>query len=466
MMDALIIGGGISGLTTAFVSGMRSPGECELWESCDRTGGTIGADRMEGYSVDWGPNGFLDREPLTLQLVESLGLTGSLEPANSQSEKRFIVKNGRLHPVPMSPLKMLGTGLLRPIERARVFCEPFVPGRKDDGDESVFDFAARRIGRAAAETFVDPMVSGVFGGLARELSLPACFPVMREMELRYGGLVKAMIRRQFEKRRLRKSGASAVKSGGPGGPAGRLTSFRTGLDVMTRRLADELGAVVKTGREAVRIRRLQDGWEIVDQKGIATQARQVVIACPTYAAAPMFTDFDPELSEAFRAFPYAPIIVLATGHRRGDVGHPLDGFGFLIPRSQKLRTLGSIWTSSIFSRRAPEGHIQFRSMLGGAGDPSVLELSDEQLWKTLQREIDPLIGLKNDPRFLRVYRWERGIPQFTLGHRHRRERLERLLDCHPGLFVVGNAYYGVSLNECVKMAYKVSKKIMHSPHIA
>jgi protoporphyrinogen/coproporphyrinogen III oxidase len=467
MIEVLIIGGGISGLTTAYASGLRSPDECELWESSDRLGGTIGTDRMEGYSVDWGPNGFLDREPLTLRLVESLGLTDLLEPANSKSEKRFIVKNGLLHPVPFSPIKMLATGLLSPIEKARVFCELFIPGKKDDGEESVFDFAARRIGRAAAETFVDPMVSGVFGGLARELSLPACFPVMRGMEMRYGGLVKAMIGRQLEKRRLRnKTGAVAGKAGGPAGPAGHLTSFKTGLDVLTRRLVNQLSPIIKTNKKAERIHRREDSWDIVDQNGIAVQARQVVIACPTYAAAPMFADFDREIAEAFSAFPYAPIVVLATGHRREDVVHPLDGFGFLIPRTQKLRTLGSIWTSSIFSERAPEGHVQFRSMLGGAGDDSVLELSDEQLWKTLHRELDPLIGIKNDPRFLRVYRWERGIPQFTLGHRERRARLEKLLDRHPGLFVVGNAYYGVSLNECVKMAYKISEKIVHSPYFA
>jgi protoporphyrinogen/coproporphyrinogen III oxidase len=460
MLDVLIIGGGISGLSTAFALKRHAAVRCELWEASNRLGGTIGSDRSEGYSVDWGPNGFLDREPITLQLVDELGLRAALEPANSKSEKRFILKNGRLHPVPFSPAKMLTTELLGPIEKARVFCEPFIRGRKDDGEESVFDFAARRIGRAAAETFVDPMTSGVFGGLARELSLPACFPIMREMEMRHGGLVKAMIARQWVKRRTRNAdGASACKSGGPAGPAGRLTSFKTGLDVLTQTMGMHLNSIIKTDREVVRISRQEDSWAIYDKAGNAALARQVVLACPTYAIAPMFTDFDREISEAFNAFPYAPIIVLATGHRREDVRHPLDGFGFLIPRNQKLRTLGSIWTSSIFSERAPEGHVQFRSMLGGAGDPSVLELSDEQLWLTLKRELDPLVGIRNDPRLMRVYRWQRGIPQFTLGHRERRARLERLLDKQTGLFAVGNAYYGVSLNECVKMAYRVAQKI-------
>ena len=461
MLDVLIIGGGISGLTVAHASGLHEkPGSCELWECTGRLGGTIGTDRSQGYSVDWGPNGFLDREPLTLHLVDELGLKEQLEPANPKSENRFIVKHGQLHPVPFSPAKMLTTGLLRPLEKARIFCEPFIPARRDDGDESVFDFAARRIGRGAAETFVDPMVSGIYGGLARELSLPSCFPIMREMEIRYGGLVKALIARQMEKRRARNAaGAPKKKSGGPAGPAGHLTSFKSGLDVLIQRLESRMQSVVRKNRQAVRIRRSETGWEVGDQTGLTVQARNLVVACPTYCAASLVKDFDPELSEAFAAIPYAPIIVVATGHKREDIRNPLDGFGFLIPRNQGLRTLGSIWTSSIFSERAPEGFVQLRSMLGGDGDHSVLELSDEQLWETLRKELDPLIGIKKDPAFIRIYRWEHGIPQFKMGHRERRARIEQLAARHPGLHVAGNAYYGVSLNDCVKMAYRVAQQI-------
>jgi oxygen-dependent protoporphyrinogen oxidase len=461
MLDVLIIGGGISGLTVAHASGLyEAPGSCELWEGTGRLGGTIGTDRLQGYSVDWGPNGFLDREPLTLQLVEALGLKENLEPANPKSEKRFIVKHGRLHPVPFSPAKIISTGLLGPLQKARIFCEPFIPARRDDGDESVFDFAARRIGRGAAETFVDPMVSGIHGGLARELSLPACFPIMREMETRYGGLVRALIARQLEKRRARSAaGPSRKRSGGPAGPGGHLTSFKSGFDVIIRQLEDRMKPVIKKNRQVTKISRNESGWEVRDQTGLTVQSRNVVVACPTHSASLFVRDFDPELSEAFAAIPYAPIIVVATGHKKQDIGNPLDGFGFLIPRNQGLRTLGSIWTSSIFSERAPEGFVQFRSMLGGDGDHSVLELSDEQLWKILRKELDPLIGIRNDPAFIRIFRWERGIPQFKLGHRERRARIEQLAARHPGLFVAGNAYYGVGLNDCVKLAYKVAQKL-------
>jgi len=461
MLHTLIIGGGISGLTVAHASGLyEKPDRCEVWECTGRLGGTIGTDRLQGYSVDWGPNGFLDREPLTLQLVDEIGLREQLEPANPKSEKRFIVKNGQLHPVPFSPAKIIGTGLLRPLEKARIFCEPFIPARRDDGDESVYDFAARRIGRGAAETFVDPMVSGVHGGLARELSLPSCFPIMREMEVRYGCLVKALIARQLAKRRATKAaGAPKKQSGGPAGPGGHLTSFKSGFDVVIQRLEDRMQPIIRKNRQVSRIRRNETGWEVSDQTGLTVQSRNLVVACPTYSAASFVKELDPELSEAFAAIPYAPIIVVATGHKKEDIRNPLDGFGFLIPRNQGLRTLGSIWTSSIFSERAPEGFVQFRSMLGGDGDHSVLELSDGQLWEILRRELDPLIGIRRDPAFMRIFRWEYGIPQFKIGHRERRAHIERLAARHPGLHVAGNAYYGVGLNDCVKMAYRVAQQI-------
>ncbi len=457
-LDGLIVGGGISGLAVAhWLRLHESPGTWELWEASERVGGTIGTDRADGYSVDWGPNGFLDREPLTLKMVDELDLTPRLERADEKSEKRFILKGGRLHPVPFSPPAMLTTGLLRLHEKLRLFAEPFIPARRDDDEESVFDFAARRIGRAAAATFVDPMVSGVFGGLARELSLPSCFPIMREMELRYGSLVKALIARRRERRA--QSVDTQKMAGGPAGPGGWLTSFQTGLDVLVEALRERLQPIIRTGCPVRGITRRDGSWEVYDGRGQRVRARRIVIACPTGAAARITKESAPDLSAAFSAIPYAAIAVVASGHRRQEVAHPLDGFGFLIPRFEGLRTLGSIWTSSIFAGRAPEGYVQFRTMLGGAGDPSAISLSDEELWATVQREIGSLLGIRGAPAFLRIYRWQEGIPQFTLGHRERRRRIEELAARHQGLYPVGNAYYGVGLNDCVKMAHTVAERI-------
>lgn len=458
--DGIIIGGGISGLAAAHWLGLHDhPGAWELWEATDHLGGTTRTDRVDGYSVDWGPNGFLDREPLTLQLVDEIGLCDQLEPANDNSTNRFIVKNGRLHKVPFSPPAILTTGLLNPLEKLRMFGEPFIRARRDPTDESVYDFAARRIGRGAAEMFVDPMVSGVYGGVAKNLSLPACFPIMREMETQYGGLVKAMLAKSRERKREAKRTGQPKRSGGPAGPGGHLTSFKSGLDVLITRLQERLRPIIRTNRPVAQVVLEDNVWQITGTLGNTVRAKNIIVACPTYVAAQLFRAFDEQLSIAFDAFPYAPIIVVATGHRRKDISHPLDGFGFLIPRNQKLRTLGSIWTSSIFADRAPSGHIQFRSMLGGAGDPSVLELTDDELLATIRKELGPLVGIKAGPVFVRIYRWHKGIPQFILGHIERRTRLELMAALYPGLHMVGNTYYGVGLNDCVKMAHRVAQKI-------
>ncbi len=458
-LEGLIVGGGISGLSLAHWLGLAGrPDGWELWEASSRLGGTIGTDRVGGYSVDWGPNGFLDREPLTLRLVGEVGLCACLEPANASSQKRFIVRHGRLHPVPLSPGAILGTGLLSLPDKLRIFLEPLIPARRDIGEESVYDFAARRIGRGAAEFFIDPMVSGIFGGLARELSLPACFPIMKEMEQRYGGLVRALIARQFQ-RRSADQGAARSRESGPAGPGGHLTSFKGGLDLVVERLQERLHAMIRIDRPVARIGFRDGMWEVSDQGGRRILARNLVCACPTFAAASIFEEYDPELAAAFEAIPYAPIVVVATGHRRDTIAHELDGFGFLIPRSEGLRVLGSIWTSSIFANRAPAGYVQLRSMLGGAGDPRAIDLSEDELWSTLQSELGPLIGIMDAPAFLRVYRWERGIPQYTIGHIERRTHLEERARRHPGLYLVGNAYYGVGLNDCVKMAHRVAQQI-------
>jgi len=276
------------------------------------------------------------------------------------------------------------------------------------------------------------------------------------MELKYGSLVRALIARRRSKARTQ---GTPVKAGGPAGPGGWLTSFSGGLDVMTDRLGAGLAAIIRTNSCAVRAAFTGEHWQVDAHDGRSVVARRVVLACPAFVSAEILRDFDHDLAAALEAIPYAPIAVVATGHRRQDIAHPLDGFGFLIPRGEGLRTLGSIWTSSIFGERAPGGEVQFRTMLGGAGDPSAMQLSDDELWQTVRRELSPLIGIHADPVILKTYRWDRGIPQFTLGHRERRSRIEQATRRHAGLYMVGNAFYGVGLNDCVKMAHRIAGEI-------
>jgi len=459
MLEGIIVGGGISGLALAHFLGLHEGPEM----------GAVGSRRspwrhrrhrpVRRLFRRLGPNGFLDREPLTLRLVSEIGLDGELEPANPASANRFIaMKQAPSSRAAFAGFHCSGRGCSAP---ARSSASSRSLSSPHGGTTARSPFSTSPPG-ASAGVLRRPSWTHGFRCLRRPgtRALPAgVLPGDARAGTPLRGLVRGMIGRVRERRRNPEL-ARRRKSGGPAGPGGWLTSFRGGMDALVRRLQGRLQPILRSNQPVCRITRLGDAWEVTGASGQRATARSLVLACPAFAAAGMLGDFDAQLSAALASIPYAAIAVVASGHRREDIAHPLDGFGFLIPRSQGLRTLGSIWTSSIFAERAPEGYVQFRSMLGGAGDSAAVELSDDRLWATLRRELDPFLGIRRDPAFLRVYRWERGIPQFTLGHRERRARIESMAARHPGLYLLGNAYYGVSLNDCVKMAHRLAGEII------
>jgi oxygen-dependent protoporphyrinogen oxidase len=454
-LDVAIVGGGISGLTTLhYVRSLHPEMSVNLYERDNRLGGTIGTDIVDGHSFDWGPNGFLDREPLTLELCDELGLNEDLERAGKKASKRFIVRGGRLREVPMSPPKFLSSDILSLKGRLRVMAEPFAPSRPENTDETIYDFAKRRIGREAADYLVQPMVSGVYGGMADRLSLKSCFKVMYEMESEYGSLIKAMIARM---RKARKEGR---KAGGPAGPGGRLTSFAGGLYRLIERFNELYSDYTTIGAPVKSIRRENDTYTLTGENGEpVAAAKQVVLATPSYRAAELSKPLNGALSQALAEIPYAPIAVVCLGFRAEDVGHPLDGFGFLVPAREQMNILGSIWTSSIFRDRSPDGQVQFRTMLGGDGNHAIADLSDDELINRTIDDLDRIVGLKAAPAVSRVFNWRRGIPQYVVGHQERLNRIEKALAAVPGLHLAGNAYYGIGLNDCVKQARHIADRL-------
>lgn len=445
-VDIAIIGGGISGLTALHYVRTRRPDlSVRLFEAESRLGGTLGTDRVDGFSFDWGPNGFLDREPLTLQLCEELGLTPELERANENVSKRFILRGGKLREVPMSAGRFLRSDILSLRGKLRLFTEPLRSVGRDN-DESVYAFVRRRIGRESADYLVQPMVSGIFGGLADQLSLQSCFPIMRQMELEHGSLFKAMIAKARAARRAGK------RAGGPSGPGGWLTSFHGGVDRLTQRLEQRYRGNIQTSAKVTSLRRIDQHYQIETSMTGTHTARAVIIAVPSYAAASILATLSPPLAEVVNGIPYAPIAVVCTGFARSSVQHDLNGFGFVVPRVEGPRLLGSIWTSSIFADRAPHDFVQFRTMIGGDGDSMVAALSEQELIDLSLKELAPIIGLSGRPAVTRVYRWSRGIPQYKIGHQKRMSRIVEILQSSPGLQLIGNAYSGVGLNDCVKRA--------------
>ncbi len=452
--DVIIAGGGISGLATLHYLRRHKPHlQVRLLEAEPRLGGTIGTDGIDGYSFDWGPNGFLDREPLTLQLCEELGLKDQLERANESVNARFILRGGRLRPVPMSPPKFLMADIISWRGKLRIMREPWAKPRSDGIDESIYDFAKRRIGQEAADYLVQPMVSGVYGGVASQLSLQSCFAIMREMEDEHGSLFKAMMAKAKAAR------AAGKKSGGPAGPGGWLTSFRGGLYRIIERFEELYRDSIQCSSPLKSITRSGEFLRVATADGTTLEARHIVLATPSYVAADVVRNLSPTLHEALGRIKYAPIAVVCLGYDASQVKRSVEGFGFLVPQKEGRRILGSIWTSSIFADRAPQGKVQFRTMLGGDGDHDSIRLDDTKLTELASNDLAEIMGISGRPETVKVYRWQYGIPQYHIGHRAVMDVVEGELKALGQLHLASNAYYGIGLNDCVKQAWRVYQKI-------
>ncbi|HOH29107.1 MAG TPA: protoporphyrinogen oxidase [Candidatus Hydrogenedentes bacterium] len=446
--EVIVIGGGVSGLCAAHYLAI-SLGKASLvtLETGPGPGGTTGSDSVDGYILDWGSNGFLDREPLTASWAEELGLAPDTIKANTAAAKRFIYRNGKLHQVRMPPGFFLSP-LLSVRGRLRLCCEPLIPQIKGDSPESIFEFASRRIGREAARIMVGAMVLGIYGGDAHQLSMAHCFPRMVRMEQEYGGLFKALMA-------IRKN-----RKASPMGPPGTLTTYKGGIGALPMRAATALGDAMRYNTSATAIRPIEGGYAVSLADGETLSARAVVVATPAYAAARLVRELHPPAARALADIPYAGLTVACLGYPRDAVRHDLDGFGFLVPRGQDLRLLGCIWTSTLFPFQAPRGSVLLRVMLGGAPDPDANLLSDEAAVSLVRRELEPLLGITGAPELARLYRHPRGIPQYTLGHEARLDALDKAETACPGLVFTGNAYRGIGLNDCVVAAHRAVEAVV------
>ncbi len=441
----IIVGGGITGCCAAYYAMQRDGADSVLLlEASDSLGGTAQTESMDGFTCEKGPNGFLDKEPKTLDWVRDLGLEEQLVRANQLAARRFIFRNGGLREIKPPP-GFLFSKVLSLQGCIRLAGEPFIPQRVSEEEESIWDFAARRIGVEAADTLVAPMVSGIYGGDAKQLDLASCFPKMAAMEADHGGLVKSMLAKRKEKK---SGGGSAM------GPGGTLTSFGGGIATLINRAGEALGDCVRCNTPVQRISRQDEVYTVRTANGEDVIADSVIVAAPTHVATGMVAEMDADLADALDSIPYASMVVVCTGYDRSAVGHDLDGFGFLVPRTQEKRILGCIWTSTLFPGRAPDGKVLIRTMIGGAADPEAVGLDDDALLDLLRDELFPILDIQADPVMQRIYRYEKAIPQYTFGHQARLRRIEAAEERNPGLFFAGNAYRGVGLNDCVLSALR------------
>jgi oxygen-dependent protoporphyrinogen oxidase len=458
MKRIAVVGGGISGLATAYQLDQRlraagRPYRLQLFEAQPQVGGKIASAQRDGFLCEAGPNGFLDSKPSTLALCRELGLEAELMRSQAAAARRFVYSRGRLHQLPATPPAFFRSPLLSLPARLRVVGELWAPVSPAGSDPTVAEFGRRRLGPEAAARLLDPMVSGVFAGDPDRLSLKSCFPRIAELEHDYHSLIRALVTLQVK-------GGRRSDGGGPAGPGGALTSFRAGLSVLPNALAQALQGVISCAHPLAAVESLEQGYRLHFAAGQPAQECDVaILALQASDAAQPLRDLDAQLAGMLERFEYAPVAVVGLGFEQADLPRPLDGFGFLVPGEERRKILGSLWTSSIFAHRAPDGCVLLRTLIGGARRPELAELPETDLVALARRELADILDIRAAPVFEQVFRWPKAICQYTVGHAQRLQQLDDRLTQLPGLFLTGNAYRGVALNDCTLNAVRIAEQV-------
>jgi oxygen-dependent protoporphyrinogen oxidase len=446
-----LLGAGISGLATAHWL-YRDGFDVTVLEANDTPGGSMETRREEGFLVDCGPNSGLETSPLIRRLVEETGLNNQMIYANETGGRRYILKRGRLYPLPMGPGAFLKTGLFSARAKCRLLAEPFI-GKSEDGYyQSIAGFVRRRLGAEFLDYAIDPFVSGVYAGDPDRLSVKSAFPKLYRLEEEYGGLIKGMIKGAKE----RKARAEKSKD------RAKMFSFINGMQSFPKAISEKLGGRVRTGCEVDLVARDENRWRIsYTEKGTRQEIDSdiVISALPAYRAASIFQKLDEDLASHLDQIYYPPVKMLFLGYREADVGRSLDGFGFLIPKKEKKSFLGAIWSSALFPQRAPEGMAAFTLFIGGARAPERLDDDRERLHQTVLSEFDEIMAIKGTPAFVYERIWKNAIPQYTLGYIEHEAYFQRFENNHSGIFLSGNYRGGISVGDCVIQSDLVYKKV-------
>lgn len=457
MIDVCVVGAGVSGLAAAtFLDDVGQ--DVLVWEASDAPGGNVRSDHHDGRTLDRAANGWLDNEPAMQRLLDLLGLTPRLVPANDKFGTRWIMADGRMQPAPLGPGKLLRTDLLTTGAKLRLALEPLMPrgasARADDptADESVGDFVRRRLGAEFVDRMVGPMVAGIYASDPDTLSLRGALHRMFELEREHRSLFVAMAK-------LRKGGA----------PAGHLTTLPGGAGELTTTMADRLGDRVACGRRVQAVEQIESGWRVTATDATcashAVDARHVVLACPAPAQSTLMAAVDPPASEALAGIPYGPVAVVCSAWAPESWSIEPEGFGVLLARGEAENigakgVLGMLFTSCIFPQQANEGEVLLRTILGGTVAPEVFELSDQELIARARRAATVCLGPeRKPPHFLQVYRHPAGIPHYRVGHPARVATVRAAETRHPGLHFVGNHLEGVGVKDCARAGEGVRDRI-------
>jgi protoporphyrinogen/coproporphyrinogen III oxidase len=469
-----VLGGGISGLTAAYTLAQArragAPVEEFLIEASERLGGVIQTERVEGFVVEGGPDSFISEKPEAAALCRELGLGDLLIGSNDAERKTYILHRGHLVPLPdglmlLVPTRfwpLMNSPLLSFGSKVGIIGEWFAQPRKaGDTDESVASFVRRHFGDAMLENIVEPLLAGVYGGDSGSLSVASVLPRFVEMERKYGSLVRGALETKWNRDKVSKGSKSPAK---PKTPSLFMT-MKNGLGELIKSLGDRLEpSCLHLGQRVIGIERVTPDWRspyrICCEGNVSYEADAIVLALPAHECAKLLPTLSPALAEALGAIPYSTAATLTLGFDARAVKSLPPGFGFLVPKKEGRKLVACTFVHKKFPYRVPEGKAMLRCFLGGARDPEVLQHSDEEILKSVWRELCSILILHDEPLFWQVSRWPSAMAQYTVGHQKRVERIRNQIEKFPRIYLAGNAYSGIGLSDCIRTGRNAAKQAL------
>ena len=447
-VDYVIVGGGLSGLSSAWY--LQQAGfSVQVLEAQAQVGGRIQTQVQEGWQVDVGANsGLLSSQPIDA-LIDDLGLRDQVVVANDQSKNRFVVRGGKLWALPLSIIALIKTPLLSPVSKLSLLWEPF-RGR-GIGEESIGDFVTRRLGKEWRDWVIDPFVSGIFAGNPDKLSVQAAFYKVWLMEKDHGSLFKGMLTRMKARKQDRAAGRYV--------PSNNMISFNKGMSTLPRALAEALGDSLRCSAAVISLNKQESAWLVTTADGESLLADKVVVTLDAPDAANLLSPLSPTAVQLLKSIESPPLAVVALGFDRHQIEHALDGFGVLIPRSLGIQTLGAIFSTSIFPQRAPAGKVLLSCFIGGSRNPIVATRDDATLIEQVVKDLTPLLGINGQPEFSQVKLWPHAIAQYQLGHLEKVAQIRQTLaqDC-PNIITRANWHEGISIPDVVANAMRFARQ--------
>ena len=472
-----VVGGGIAGLAAAhraaqLLENQGRGGTVTLLEKKDRWGGKIISEKVNGLVIEGGPDAFIITKPWAMKACREFNLEDSLHGMDPAQNKTFVLKDGELRPLPeglmmMIPSKfmpMIATNLLTWPEKFRMGMDFFIPPRNGKGDESLGEFVSRRLGRAAYERLIEPLLSGIYAGDGDQLSLASTFPYLKDLELDHGGLIKgalAVRRKRAQRRRKKTSDSPAQNSRGifrslTGGLGQLVDAYRGALE--------DYGVDLRLNREVREVARTAEGYRLTTAGGEKLDSETLILAAPAFASGEMLSRLAPSLANTMKAIPYVSTATVSLAFDQKTLSTALNGRGYVIPRREGREALACTWTSSKFPHRAPAGTSLLRVFIGRAGQEGQLRWDEDHLIMIARKELEKTLGITAEPILKRAFVWKYAMPQYNLGHSELLASIERSLGMLPGLRLAGNGYQGIGIPDCIRSGREAAEELLKLKH--